>query len=98
MLQGKVRTAVRWATERAKGGFLMPSAAVADSQDGTTVLNILRQKHPGAHHPNASTLLPCDALPLFEDVEITGSHILFVAHRIQCCVSMSLVLSRCCIF
>ena len=27
--------------------------------------------------------MPCDVLPLFENVEITGSHLLFVAHRIQ---------------
>ena len=27
--------------------------------------------------------MPCDVLPLFEDVEITGSHLLYVAHHIQ---------------
>lgn len=25
----------------------------------------------------------CDSLPLLEDIEITDSHILFVAHRVQ---------------
>ena len=29
-----------------------------------------------------SSLVPCDVLPLFEDIEIIGSHLLFVAHRI----------------
>ena len=28
-------------------------------------------------------MVPCDDLPLFEDVDITGSHLIFVAHCIQ---------------
>ena len=46
-------------------------------------MDVLRRKHPSAHPPKGSSLLPCDTLPLFEDVEITGSHILFAGHRIQ---------------
>ena len=46
-------------------------------------MDVLRQKHPRAQPPGASSLVPCDDLPLFEDVEITGSHLLSVAHRIQ---------------
>ena len=84
MLQGKARAAVRWATESAKRNILMPDDTVDDSgKDGMTVLDVLRRKHPNTHPPKGSSLLPCDALPLFEDVEITGSHILFVGHRIQ---------------
>ena len=82
MLQGKVKAAVRWATERTRGELLMPTDVV-DNTSGTTVLDVLRQKHPSARPPKASSLVPCDVLPLFEDVEITGSHLLFVAHRIQ---------------
>jgi len=38
---------------------------------------------PYAQPPKTSSLVLCANLPLFEDVEITGSHILFVAHCIQ---------------
>ena len=82
MLQGKVKAAVRWATERTRGELLMPTDVV-DNTSGTTVLDVLRQKHPSARPPKASSLVPCDVLPLFEDVKITGSHLLFVAHHIQ---------------
>ena len=56
---------------------------VVENTSGTTVLDVLHQKHPSAQPPKASSLVPCDVLPLFEVVEITGSHLLFVAHRIQ---------------
>ena len=46
-------------------------------------MDVLHQKHPSAQPPGASSLVPCDDLLLFEDVEFTGSHILFVAHHIQ---------------
>ena len=82
MLQGKVKAAVRWATERTRGELLIPSDVVDDGS-GTTVLDVLHQKHPSAQPPGASSLVPCDDLPLFEDIEITGSHLLFVAHRIR---------------
>jgi len=54
-----------------------------NNNTGISVLDVLRQKHPSAQPPKASSLVPCATLPLFEDVEITGSHLLFVAHRIQ---------------
>ena len=47
MLQGKVKAAVRWATECTRGELLMPSDVVDDGS-GTTVLNVLRQKQPSA--------------------------------------------------
>jgi len=81
ILQGKVKAVVRWATEHTRGELLMPNDTVNCS--GITVLDVLRQKHPSAQPPKASFLVPCATLPLFEDVEITGSHLLFVAHRIQ---------------
>ena len=56
---------------------------VADDGSGTTVLDVLYQKHPSAQPPRASSLVPCNDRPLFEDVEITSSHLLFVAHCIQ---------------
>ena len=82
MLQGKMKAAVWWATEHTRGELLMPSDVV-DDDSGTTVMDVLHQKHPRTQPPGASSLVPCDDLLLFEDVEITGFHLLFVAHRIQ---------------
>jgi len=79
MLQ--VKAAVRWVTEHTRGELLMPNDTINDS--GITVLDVLHQKHPSAQPPKASSLVPWATLPLFEDVEITGSHLLFVAHHIQ---------------
>ena len=61
---------------------MIPSDVVDDGS-GTTVMDVLHQKHPRAQPPGASSLVHGDDLPLFEDVEITGSHLRFVAHRIQ---------------
>ena len=86
MLQGKVRAAVCWATEHARGNVLFPTNLFGDlHKDNTnvTIIDILHQKHPAAQTPKASALVMCDTLPLLEDVvEITGSHILFIAHSV----------------
>ena len=70
-----------------QGNVLFPTNLVGDlHKDNTnvTVMDILCQKYPAAQTPKASALVVCDTLPLLEDVvEITGSHILFVAHRVQ---------------
>ena len=76
-----MKDAVRWTTEHTRGELLMPTDVVDDGS-GTTVVDILCQKHPSAQSPRASSLMPCDDLPLFKDVEITGSHLLFVAYCI----------------
>ena len=77
MLCGKVKSAVRWATKRAKGIVLAPSDVVFGS---TTVMDALREKHPPPAH-----LIPVHYFNLiqFEDVKITGDHILHAARRIQ---------------
>ena len=82
MLHGKIKAAVRWATERSRGVVLSPGDS-AEGLDGLTVLDVLRQKHPSPHPPVSDCLLQRDQLPLFEDVEITGTHILHSARRIQ---------------
>ena len=88
MLEGNVRAAVRWVTERAGGGLLMFSDSVDYShpQLGTlsgTVLDVLRSKHPEPCSPPISILPSMDDLPLFEDVEIAGSHVQPVAYQLQ---------------
>ena len=80
-----MKAAVRRATERTRGELLMLTDVVDNGSGTTAVLDVLRQKHPSSQPPGASSLVPCDDFPLFEDVEITGSHLLFVAHHIQGC-------------
>ena len=85
MLQGKVRAAVRWLSERARG-VLHPTDMVDmknSSGNKSSVLDILRQKHPDPVIPPKSALISCTELPKQEDVEITGGHILRVARLIQ---------------
>ena len=80
MLQGKLKAAVQFATERSKGSVLHPSDIINDS---ITVMDALRAKHPNPSAPCTSALLNCENLPQFEDVEVTGHHILHIARRIQ---------------
>ena len=82
MLRGNFKAAVRWATKRSRGVVLSPNNVV-DGSEGATVLEILRQKHPVAQPLVSDCLVHHDQLPLFEDVEITGCHILHSARRIQ---------------
>ena len=81
MLEGNVRAAVRLVTEHAGGGVLDPDAS---GQNGFIfVRDALLHKHPEPCVPPASVLPCCDALLLFEDVEVCAAHIQAVACRIQ---------------
>ena len=81
MLQGKLKAPICWAIERSKGTVLSPEDHVENS--AATVLDVLHQRHPAPSPPTLSSLLRCDNLPLLEDVELTGSHILYLARTIQ---------------
>ena len=84
MLEGNVCAAVRLVTERAGGGVLDPDATIPSGQNGSIfVRDALLHKHPEPCVPPASVLPCCDALPLFEDVEVCATHIQAVACRIQ---------------
>ena len=88
MLQGKVRAAVRWISEHSKGNVLLPSdqTEIQGPQGDiikVSVLEALKMKHPDSKIPPNSAILKYDTLPLFEDVEITGGHIQYVASKIQ---------------
>ena len=48
-----------------------------------SVFHVLCQKHPDPTIPSKSALLTCRELPKFEDIEVTGNHVLHVAHMIQ---------------
>jgi len=80
MLHGRVKAAVRWATERARGSVLNPNDVV---NDGNTVFDILKSKHPPPSAPTKEALIDVSVLPEFEEVELTNSHVLCSARKIQ---------------
>ena len=88
MLHGKTRAAVRWLSDHSKGRVL-PSDNNVELKDNegevlkTTVLDVLKKKHPEPQSPPVSTLLKCDPLPPRLDLEVTGVHIHFIVSRIQ---------------
>ena len=87
MLLGKVKAAMRWLSGESRGGLLLPTDSVQSQSNGQTcsinVVDALKLKHPGAQPPCSSTLLLDTELPPFENIDITGSHVATVAHRIQ---------------
>ena len=88
MLRGKVRAAVRWLSEKSRGGVLSPKCMVeVKDKDGavseSSVWDVLSSKHPDPQVPCKSSLVDCSVLPGFEDVEINGGHVLRVARMIQ---------------
>jgi hypothetical protein len=87
MLQGKVRAAVRWLTERSKGHVLRPTEQIKMIIDGQeksiSVIEALKLKHPAPKPPHSSTLSMPDHLPQLEDLDITGDHVHHIALRIQ---------------
>ena len=88
MLQGKVRAAVRWLSEESRKGVFFPSD-LNEKKDGkgvivlSSVWDILCNKHPEPVIPDKSSLLECETLPIFEEVEINGGHVLKVSRMIQ---------------
>ena len=56
VLRGKLRTAVRWITEREKGGVLKPEGHC--TKTGDRVLEVLHAKHPDARPPSAAASPP----------------------------------------
>uniref|UniRef100_A0A1X7TNZ6 Reverse transcriptase domain-containing protein n=1 Tax=Amphimedon queenslandica TaxID=400682 RepID=A0A1X7TNZ6_AMPQE len=87
MLQGKIRSAIRFLTERSKGHVLHPHDNVKIQDNGqdklTSVIDALQMKHPSPRLPHSFSLLDTGDLPDLEDLDITGNHVHQVALRIQ---------------
>ena len=49
----------------------------------SSVYELLNRKHPDPQVLLKSAFLSCDELPQFEDVEVSGGHIMHVARSIQ---------------
>ena len=72
MMKGKVRSAMRWLSERASEGVLDPMQEV---KKGVIVLETLKSKHPEPHKSHLSSRLQVPVLPDFEDVIIRSASI-----------------------
>ena len=70
IMKGKVRSAMRWLSERASGGVLDPMQEV---KKDVTVLETLKSKHSEAHKSHLSLRLQVPVLPGFEDVIISSA-------------------------
>ena len=66
MLQGDLRAAAHWITERPEGGLLNPTESVVEA---------LKSKHPEPKIPSNDSIPCCENLPYFEDTEITAAHV-----------------------
>eukprot|EP00978_Attheya_sp_CCMP212_P030173 scaffold109998_cov63-Attheya_sp.AAC.2 len=69
MLQGKLRQAVRFVTEREKAGIMIPTDI--DEKSGLPVIDALRSKHPPARIAEVEDLEKYGTLPEFVRVNIT---------------------------
>ena len=90
MIEGKVRSAVRWITERERGGLLKATdiTTITNSQGQKvemTVLEALQRKHPEPAQPGPSlrAFLPYPEPPPMIDLDVTGAHILSVARWLR---------------
>ena len=81
MLHRRVHEAVRFVTDRARGGVLKPSDI--DAKSGKCVLDVLREKHPPPGLASQDAFVSCSDLPLLVDVDVTSSHVEQVARRLR---------------
>jgi hypothetical protein len=81
VLRGNLRGAVRYLTEREKGGILYPDDI--DKKSGETVQSVLESKHPDARTPGVDALANYPFLPDFVDLNITEDTIKVTARRLS---------------
>ena len=81
VLKGKIRSAVRFATMRDKGGFLAPDAT--DEKTGLTVLEVLKGKHPEAIIPDAEVLEEYSEVPDMVPLDTTSDTVTEVAAKLS---------------
>jgi hypothetical protein len=81
ILQGKIREAVRFLTNRSEsGGVLKPDD---DAGKGKTVWEVLESKHPDQVDPDPEAFLECNDLPTLVEIDVTAEHIQKVAHSLS---------------
>ena len=80
-LQGKLRSAVRYLTERDGGEIMLPDEI--DAKTGDTVLDVLQSKHPDMRVPDIALMEEYDTLPDFVELDITADTVEKVARRLS---------------
>ena len=87
LLQGKLRPAVRLATERGSSSLLMPGDTLEDQDDNENdprrVIDKLHELHPDAIIPDAGTLFPYNETPELPTIIISADNVGTVASRLQ---------------
>ena len=82
LLRGKLRTAVRWITERDTGGVLQTGERC--TKTGDRVMDVLRSRYPEAQKPTAASLyLYPDRPPEMTPVDIMADTVTAVAGRLS---------------
>ena len=82
ILQGRLREAVRFITDRQGGGVMDPNDD-AGKPAGKTVLQVLIDKHPEQRVPDEEDFMPCQALPALFDIDITNAHVEKAARKLS---------------
>ena len=84
VFSGKIQSAIRYLTSDTAGG-VMHMSEVVDRDSGSTVEDVLRQKHPPASEPPESALLTGDTVPINNIVfqKITPELIRRIARQMQ---------------
>ena len=88
IIQGKLRSAVRWIMDRDQNGLLIATDMTRmRNSDGDfvdmTVLDALRLKHPEPGETSEEACPSYDDLPDLIDLDITGGHIQMVARSLR---------------
>ena len=83
MLEGKIREATRFLTERETTGGVLSPDDDAGKPKGKTVMEVLQSKHPEQATPCEEAFVECPNLPDLFFVEITSSHIQRVANKLS---------------
>ena len=81
VLEGKLRAAVRYVTDREGGGLLQPTDT--DEKSGEPIVDVLRSKHPEEQVPEAADLHVYDEVPDFVDLDITADVVEKVAKKLS---------------
>lgn len=80
VLNGKLRDATRWLTDRSGGGVLLPNTILAD---GRTVFQTLQNKYPPQKSPDEQNFLPCENLPIMIDIDVSAQHVEKIARYLH---------------
>ena len=88
MIQGKLRAAVRWLTERDSAGLLSPSEMTkvktsSGEEIDVSVLDVLRLKHPDPGASSKEACTPYPEVPAIAALDINGAHIQLVVRRLH---------------